>query len=135
LSILKWLHEHECPWTSAICARAAEKGHWVFLKWLNANGCPWDEETSSQAAKCGRLDILKWARQENCPWNAFTTNDAIETGNMNVYKWAKSNGCPVRRTPDETRAELCNAFMNNIQRSERPARADARVRFMELPER
>lgn len=44
LNMLKWLKEHNCPWTSNACDKAARYGHYEVLEWLHDNGCPCDPD-------------------------------------------------------------------------------------------
>jgi hypothetical protein len=52
---------------------AAMAGHVEMVKWLHNHGCPWDTLTCSSAARSGHLRVLQWAREHHCPWNAETT--------------------------------------------------------------
>ena len=42
--MLKYLHEHECPWDKVTYWAAAVGGHLEVLKYAHENGCPgWNE--------------------------------------------------------------------------------------------
>ena len=53
LAVLKYAHEHGCPWNWQTCANAAENGHLEVVKYAHENGCPWDWETQVWAARNG----------------------------------------------------------------------------------
>jgi hypothetical protein len=67
VSLLKWAHEHGCPWNKYTCMFAAEKGHLYVLKYLHDNGCPWDTLTCMFAAEKGHLEVLQYLRDNGCP--------------------------------------------------------------------
>jgi len=93
-SIVEWLSEHGCPWSSYCCAHFASKGALTRLKVLRELGCPWDSLTCACAAAAGHLDVLQWARAQGCPWDALTCAGAAQCGHLQVLQWARQNGCP-----------------------------------------
>ena len=94
LDILKWAHEHGCPWGEETCSWAARNGHLEILKWAREHDCPWDWDTCSGAALNGHLEVLKWAREHGCPWDEDTCSGAAQNGHFEILKWARENDCP-----------------------------------------
>ncbi|KAL4113524.1 hypothetical protein QTP88_017136 [Uroleucon formosanum] len=122
LTILKYLHEHGCPWSVETFACAALKGDLNCLKYLHANGCPWDVSTCTnavtnqnfscleflvdngcpldtpqpalKAASIGNLTILKYLHERGCPWIAETCTLAASEGDIEYLKHARAKGCP-----------------------------------------
>ena len=48
-------------WNESTCSGAAKNGaaHFEMLKWAHDHGCPWDEDTFSLTVKNGHFEILK----------------------------------------------------------------------------
>ena len=82
--MLRWAHEHGCPWDASTCLHAAAGGHLYVLQWARENGCPWDSRTC--AAIGGHLDVLKWVREHHCPWTESTCSAAVERGHLDVLR-------------------------------------------------
>jgi hypothetical protein len=41
--VLRYAHEHDCPWDDSTCVVAAYGGHLEVLQYAHAHGCQWDE--------------------------------------------------------------------------------------------
>jgi hypothetical protein len=101
LSIMRWLKEKCCPWSSWTFYYASEHNNLVNIQWLRANGCPWSEETFVAAARNGNIENMIWLKQNGCPWDARTFYYAEDHGNPFNVKWLKINGCPRGDSCDE----------------------------------
>jgi hypothetical protein len=86
LKVLKYAHEHGCPWDEWTCVEAAGKGHlemgstnvrmgcwtWTFGSTHHEQGCPWDKVTCDNAVEYGLLKVLIYAHENECPWGELT---------------------------------------------------------------
>jgi hypothetical protein len=93
LKILKWAHEHGCPWDERTCSAAATGGHFEVLDWALENGCPCNEHTCHSAAEGGHLEALQCVCKYGCPWDVGTSLAAAEGGHLKILQWALENGC------------------------------------------
>jgi hypothetical protein len=115
LNVVKYLHEHGCPWNEFTCSCAVRNGdNLALLKYLHENGCPCDYGTYFEAidknfnacatyakdkmshdidmgrmGQC-QLKILKYSHSNSCSWDTL----ACRTGGLEVLKYAHANGCP-----------------------------------------
>ena len=94
LEILIWARQHQCPWNGLTCAFAAEHGHLRIIEWARSNGCPWDERTTLRAAFSKQYKILRWVVYNGCPLDNSICVIAAEYGNLNLLKWVRFHGCP-----------------------------------------
>ena len=62
--MLKYLHEHGCPWDKTACKVAVVRNNLEALKYLREYGCPWDERTSDAA----RGELRVWVIGQGCPF-------------------------------------------------------------------
>ena len=77
------------------CFYAASNGHLeCLLKYAHEHGCPWDELTCSFAAMHGHLECLKYAHEHGCPWNEYTCAYAAHTGHLGCLKYAQDHSAP-----------------------------------------
>jgi hypothetical protein len=58
LRVIKYLHEHGCPWDANACTVAVEKGRLDVLKYLHEHGCPWDVHACIAAVKKCRPEFF-----------------------------------------------------------------------------
>jgi hypothetical protein len=91
LEVLKWLHEHNCPWCYETCSRAAFNGHLNVIIYAHENGCNWNYETYCSAIKGNHLHILQYAKEKNCPWHDIAFKTALEQSNLETIKWILDN--------------------------------------------
>lgn len=91
LNLLKWLHDHKCPWNEDICSTAALNGNLEILKYLHENKCFWNEFTCQSAAKYGHLDCLQYAHENGCPHNYDIIVTATEQGHLNIVQYLHEN--------------------------------------------
>ena len=40
-----------------------------MLRYAHEHGCPWDEHTCRSAARVGHLEVLRYAHEHGCPWD------------------------------------------------------------------
>ena len=40
-----------------------------MLRYAHEHGCPWDEFTFMHAAEGGHLEVLRYAHEHGCPWD------------------------------------------------------------------
>ena len=113
IDMLKWLHEHGCPWNSDTTAYAA--GHVRIetgtssckvvhrstecLEYAVANKCPLTSEAYARAAACLDYEnftkpestpdfkILEWLYKHNCPFDSDVTNYASMYGKRLAIEW------------------------------------------------
>ena len=50
-----------------MCCAAASHGHLEVLRYAHEHGCPWDTDTCTCAAQGGHLEMLRYAREHGCP--------------------------------------------------------------------
>ena len=96
VAALKWLHEHDCPWTPQVFAKAAGwPGSVEIMQWALDNGCPKGTGTDAccAAADNGALDNLQWLRANDFPWCEKVLINACMHEHVNVLEWARANGC------------------------------------------
>eukprot|EP00953_Heterococcus_sp_UTEX-ZZ885_P017943 10034-Heterococcus_DN1.PRE.1 len=107
LEVLKWLHDHGCPWEEeSIKMAAARRGEVECLQWLSTQTSPWSAELKQQMlwnAGCWRKrSAAKWLREaQQADWPVSfhgtlqiddepATNDCWSAA---VVKWALASGC------------------------------------------
>jgi len=64
------------------------------LKYLHEHGCPWNDNAYDYAALYGNLDIFKYLYENGCPWNADYTHAhgyAEENGYDDILKYIENN--------------------------------------------
>ncbi len=121
LKLIKFLHEHNCPWDNYFCPLAAFNGQLECLIYLHKNNCHWDKETCSSAAKNGHLNCLMYAHENNCSWDENTCKEAAMFGHLECLKYAHENGCKHDNTTCYHAANkghyecLKYALMNNFE--------------------
>ncbi|KAJ1639540.1 hypothetical protein T492DRAFT_899215 [Pavlovales sp. CCMP2436] len=94
LEVLRYAHEHGCPWDSSTYYLAAKEGHLEVLRYAHERGCPWDRNTCYQAAYGGHLEVLRYAHEHGCPWDSDTCEAAAGGGHVEVLRYAHEHGCP-----------------------------------------
>jgi hypothetical protein len=95
LSILQYLHEHNCPWDRTTTFVATTYNHLPCLEYAVNHGCPVDCYTSSQAAAQGHLHILQFLHQNaSCPWDHHTLLFAHLHNHTHIYHYALTHNCP-----------------------------------------
>ena len=72
--MVKYCVENDCPMHAGAdaCSNAASNGHLDVLKYLHEHGCPWDWETLWEARECNRIDCFNYAIEQKCPgWESY----------------------------------------------------------------
>jgi hypothetical protein len=54
-------------WNESTCAQAALRGNLSMLQWLRDNDCPWSSTLLENARVYGHQNILDWAIAYGCP--------------------------------------------------------------------
>ncbi|KAJ1630298.1 hypothetical protein T492DRAFT_906917 [Pavlovales sp. CCMP2436] len=90
LEVLRYAHEHGCPWDSWTCDCAAVGGHLEVLRYAHEHGCLWGDDTCSYAAQGGHLEgghleVLRYAHKHGClvEWERCLTA-ALENGHAEL---------------------------------------------------
>ena len=69
--MVRYAHEHGCPWDSNTCSYAAGAGHLEVLRYAHEHGCPWDWRVvpSTPFPPCIRayVETLRLATQHPAP--------------------------------------------------------------------
>jgi len=72
--MVKYCVENDCPMHAGAdaCSNAASNGHLDVLKYLHEHGCPWDSLTCYHAHENDHIEFLNYAIEQKCPgWRAF----------------------------------------------------------------
>ena len=93
LGLLRYAHEHNCPWDERTCSEAAAGGHLNCLQYAHEHDCPWHERTCSEAAAGGHLNCLQYAHEHGCPWDEYTCSNAAVCGHLDCLRYAHERGC------------------------------------------
>jgi hypothetical protein len=99
ISIVRWLRERGCAFSSCISYNVALAGHFEALKFLYASGCALDESTALYAASRCDLAVLRWLRAQGCPitdgaCHAAARSAARPTEAMEILRWLRDEvGC------------------------------------------
>jgi hypothetical protein len=106
LPLLRWLHEHGCPFdVEPTLLRAARQGTVEMLRLLRKATGPWSDDLKKQMlwhAGCAReLPAVKWLREKHdAAWpDSFHGKllvDGVESNDcwpVQVVRWALANGC------------------------------------------
>jgi hypothetical protein len=61
--VLRYAHEHGCPWDESTCYGAAAGGHLEVLRYAHEHGCPlhW-ESCIAGALTCGLVEVVEYLR-------------------------------------------------------------------------
>ena len=124
LDVLRYLHEHGCPWDKLTCQYAAQGGHLEVLRYAHEHGCPLDVHACNLAAQHSNLDVLKYLMEEaGCPyqqgyictpaalggdlevliylrqgwgeaWDEVTCAAAAHGGHLRLLRYLRKEGCP-----------------------------------------
>ncbi|KAJ1618639.1 hypothetical protein T492DRAFT_916680 [Pavlovales sp. CCMP2436] len=116
LEVLRDAHEHGCKWDSDLCKYAAEEGHLEVLRYAHEHGCEWDSDTCKYAAQGGHLEVLRYAHEHGCPWSEQTTARAARGGHLEVLRYALECGCPLAWDILETAVHYGHAEMSMSRR-------------------
>ena len=93
LGLLRYAHEHNCPWDERTCSEAAAGGHLNCLQYAHEHNCPWGKCTCSEAAAGGHLNCLQYAHEHGCPWDEYTCSNAAVCGHLDCLRYAHERGC------------------------------------------
>jgi hypothetical protein len=64
LEMLRYCHDHGCPWGDLVCTCAAQAGHLQCLKYAVEHGCPYDLYQLCDAAQSSKSqDIIEYVDQ------------------------------------------------------------------------
>jgi hypothetical protein len=94
--IVRWLHEHGCPWdTRELCLYTPYQPS-AMLNYMKREGIRWTTEELTdmlqQVGTMGSLATAKWLRNEGAEWPSL-----LKYGDMNwvehIINWAKEAGC------------------------------------------
>jgi hypothetical protein len=72
--MVKYCVENDCPMHAGAdaCSNAASNGHLDVLKYLHEHGCPWDSLTCYHAHENDHIEFLNYAIERECPgWRSF----------------------------------------------------------------
>jgi hypothetical protein len=69
--------------------------HLKIIKYLHEHDCPWDEDTFAYYASYGKINILKYLHKNGCPWNEKTCYNAAHNRDVGCLKYVHENGCPI----------------------------------------
>jgi hypothetical protein len=111
LDILKWLQNHNCPWSDYTFMFAAGHRTLEVLKWLRLKGCPWSERTFAYAIWSKRdFEILLWLRFRGCPWDECSLLIALTyyEDNVLLIQWLLREQCPCTSFELEFAIDRCN---------------------------
>jgi len=73
--VLRYAHEHGCPWNSDTSHNAASGGHLKALRYAHEHDCPWDSLTFVRDAHGGHLEVLRYALEHGCPVSLWALED------------------------------------------------------------
>tara|TARA_B100001142_G_scaffold148185_2_gene149093 strand:- start:2030 stop:2905 length:876 start_codon:yes stop_codon:yes gene_type:complete len=76
------------------CDDAACFGEFELMKWLRQHDYPWSEHTCKDVAYGGHLHVLKWARENGASWDIRTCQYAAQNKHWHILRYAIDNGCP-----------------------------------------
>jgi len=93
MEVVRWLHEHDCPWNDTATMAAARFGHLEVLQWLRARDCPWNMWCLNNAAWGGHNEVVVWARSNGCKWNRYATMWAARNGHIETLRLLRRMGC------------------------------------------
>jgi hypothetical protein len=65
---------------------AAENGYFDILKWAHEHGCPWNYHTCEAAAVNSNIEMLDWASKNGCTFYPML-HSAVENSNVAVLNW------------------------------------------------
>jgi hypothetical protein len=86
LEVLRYAHEHGCPWDIDTCLGATQGGHLEVLRYAHEHGCPWDIDTCLGATQGGHLEVLRYAHEHGCQWGRYTCAVAAEGGHLELLR-------------------------------------------------
>jgi hypothetical protein len=100
MEVLRYAHEHDCPWHEYATWAAASAGHLTALEFLYERyvlerGCAWSARTLSAAAYGGHLACLRYAHEHGCLWDRSTVLDAFRGGHWECAHYAHKHGNEV----------------------------------------
>lgn len=82
------------------CGCAADLGNLELLRYAHEHGCPWDETTCESAAEFNYLECFRYALQNGCEFDAETLAEISEP---NCLWYAYVNGGPEMDRYDDNR--------------------------------
>jgi hypothetical protein len=92
--VVRYAHEHGCPWDRYTCYGAAEGGYLEVLRYAHEHGCPWDWLTCHRAAGEGHLEVLRYAHEHGCPMSvgqlALCRSVALQHGHAEVVEYLRA---------------------------------------------
>jgi hypothetical protein len=123
LAEVQHLRSQGCPWHPKMLEHAAKRGHFGLLRWCHEHGCPWDTKSAPEHAVLScNVELMAWVLQQpgavvtdrlmsraafegcaamcqylhsrECPWSKFATYQAANAGHVDVLTWLINNGCP-----------------------------------------
>lgn len=94
IALVKYLHEHGCPWSDKAVATAAGLGERDILGYLLGNGCPTSPQAIATAAETGRLDIVRLLHELGCHWDKSACRMAAHFGYLDILGYLHERGCP-----------------------------------------
>lgn len=95
LPSLQYLHQHNCPWSTAAYGGAAGAGHLHCLEYLHANGCPRDASAVNSAAAGGHLHCLQYLHAHGCPRTSTAIFSAIEEDHVECLQFLWERQCQL----------------------------------------
>lgn len=93
LGVLRYAHEHGCPWNVRTTAQAALHGQLQCLKYAHENGCKIKEICAINAAKCGHLPCLRYLHEiAGCALTDSVVRAAVQNGRFDCVRFAVERG-------------------------------------------
>jgi hypothetical protein len=77
---------------SVVPAAAASSGHFALLRWLHEHGCPWDSKTCTAAAGRGNILMLLYATVHGCGISSFSASAAAFGNHRHIIEWIRATG-------------------------------------------
>jgi hypothetical protein len=116
--VLTLLRLHGVPWSTQLCDGAAYCNKLSLLRWLHNHSCPWDTwELLNAASAGGSVAMLEWIATVTPPWSAdlkqFVLNVAARFSRLTVAQWLRAAGADwptaffVECGHDDDRQKIC----------------------------
>eukprot|EP00953_Heterococcus_sp_UTEX-ZZ885_P017440 9761-Heterococcus_DN1.PRE.3 len=95
--VCEFLLEQQCPYDATVCEFAAANGHADTLRWLCEHNFPWSEESMRRAAALGGcVDILQYLLEHGIQWNANELTDTLSLAacrnKLAAVQWLRQQG-------------------------------------------
>lgn len=110
-SVVKFLRERGCEWSTNTTNRAAKQGDFTLLRYLHENGCPWNsdeimDEVLEYFDSCA-LSVVQYLHEQGCGWTESTSSCAARKGYDKILHYLHENGCPWDERTSNAAAQFC----------------------------